>query len=215
MRTQKNKVFRRMGWRKLRYDFWVDAVSSILSGTGITLRAFFEVRARLDDSQRVSGAPVPGVGWMLTDCGFYVTAEMLAALVRFPLADVEAALEVLLDNHVFVRSDGGLWGTVGWSDRQDEDIFGNRRGLDPTSIYFIQSGLDGPIKIGISSDPVFRMTQMQTGMPHTLRLLAFYPGTRVDEQKLHKQLAKFRIRGEWFQPCEEVFAAIRSRNAPR
>lgn len=210
-----SKKFRVMGWRKLRYDFWVDAVSSILSGTGITLRALFEVRARLDDSQMVSGVPVPGVGWMLTDCGVYVTKEMLAAIVRFPLADVEAALDVLLKNEVFVRSDGGLWGTVGWADRQDEDPYGNQRGLAPTSVYFIQAGVDGPIKIGISADPVNRMAQMQTGMPQTLRLLAFYPGTREDERNLHKKMAAFRVRGEWFHPCDEVLAVIRSRNTRR
>ncbi len=211
MRGPKNKVFRTHVWRKVRYDFWIGDDACGMSAAELGLRVLFEVRAGVDEKQLIHGRRVLGVGWMLRDSGKPMSASKLSSMSRFPEAEVIKALNSLRDNELVVQSDQGAWGVPGWADRQDEDPFGNRRGLEPTSVYFIQSGVDGPIKIGVSADPVARMAQMQTGMPHTLRLLAFYPGTRDDEQNLHKRLATFRIRGEWFHPSEEVFAAVRAR----
>lgn len=210
-----NTVYRRASWRKIRYDFWIDDAAHGLSGVALAIRAMFEVRADVDDRQRVNGEPKPGIGWILLDTDRPMTTEMLSKIVKFPEDDVVTALSTLRDWHLVVQADSGAWGATGWAHRQGEDQFGNRRGLDRTFVYFVQAGEDGPIKIGVSNEPLSRMAEMQTCMPHTLRMLAFHPGTRAEEQSLHKRLAAFRIRGEWFHPCEEVLAALRLRNTSR
>ena len=71
-----------------------------------------------------------------------------------------------------------------------------------THLYFIQQGY-GAIKIGIADDPESRLATLQTGNAKPLRLLLAVPfdERRVAEQlerDLHASLAKYRIRGEWF-----------------
>lgn len=68
----------------------------------------------------------------------------------------------------------------------------------PTFIYFIQSGEDGPIKIGYSVDPDRRLPQLQTGNPRGLILRHIIPGDRSVEHQLHTRFEPARIRGEWF-----------------
>lgn len=68
-------------------------------------------------------------------------------------------------------------------------------------VYFIQAGIDGPIKIGFSkTDPSRRMGQLQAGCPWELRLLGFIPGTKFDEKLLQEKFSQFNIRREWFRP---------------
>lgn len=75
-------------------------------------------------------------------------------------------------------------------------------------VYFIQSGDDGPIKIGIADDPVTRLRHIQTGSPERLTLLGTLHGGQDREKVLHAYLAAFRHRGEWFKPCAEVLAVV-------
>lgn len=66
-------------------------------------------------------------------------------------------------------------------------------------VYFIQAGgNDGPIKIGIASDPDERLGNMQIGNHEELFMLAVVPGTVAMERDLHDRFAAGRIRGEWF-----------------
>src|SRR5205823_4980342 len=55
----------------------------------------------------------------------------------------------------------------------------------PTFVYFIQSGEHGPIKIGLSIDPIQRAPQLQTGNPDKLLLRHVIPGDAAIEKKLH------------------------------
>lgn len=75
-------------------------------------------------------------------------------------------------------------------------------------VYFIQSGNDGPVKIGVSDDPLARVKKLQTGSPAPLNLLAVIPGGIEKERELHAMFAKFRTDREWFQPAFEIFAFI-------
>ena len=74
-------------------------------------------------------------------------------------------------------------------------------------VYFIEC--DGYIKVGLAKDVVSRISLLQVGCPHTMRLLGFIPGTRETERDLHKRLAEFHHRGEWFTG-EGAFRAVRA-----
>lgn len=78
------------------------------------------------------------------------------------------------------------------------------------ALYFIQDVGSGAIKIGISSSPRARLSQLQASRPGTLRLLAAIPGDRTAERELHAEFAHLRIRGEWFRAAPELAARIDS-----
>lgn len=78
-------------------------------------------------------------------------------------------------------------------------------------IYFIQSGEDGPIKIGYSkNDPQERKSTFDTGNPDNLRLLGVMEGELLDEQKLQDRFDYARKKGEWFWPVRELVDFIDS-----
>ena len=79
-------------------------------------------------------------------------------------------------------------------------------------IYFVQMGdKRGPIKIGFTtSPPHLRMSYLQTGCPLKLRLLGSLPGTDAAERKLHRRFEKWWIRGEWFEPTDELMRLVKS-----
>ena len=72
-------------------------------------------------------------------------------------------------------------------------------------IYFIQSGTNGPIKIGQSDNPEERMAQLQIGCPYKLKLIWVYKGADITESELHAEFGHERIRGEWFRPSKKIF----------
>ena len=76
-------------------------------------------------------------------------------------------------------------------------------------VYFVQSGTDGPIKIGSSEDLASRLSTLQTGCAEPIRLLgAVRVSDPVVERRLHRHLSEHRLRGEWFAPHPDVFAAL-------
>lgn len=66
-------------------------------------------------------------------------------------------------------------------------------------LYFIRAE-NGLIKIGVSVDPENRLRQLQTGSSTRLELLDTIEteNSNLLESKLHKEFAKYRIHGEWF-----------------
>lgn len=66
-------------------------------------------------------------------------------------------------------------------------------------VYFIQQGLDGPIKIGLARNPDARRDQLQTGHAEHLYLRAVRRGEADLERWLHARFAEGRLRGEWFR----------------
>lgn len=77
---------------------------------------------------------------------------------------------------------------------------GSRGGV----VYFIQSGEDGPIKIGWSEDVIRRLAELQTANAHPLRVLGTVPGTLQDEATMHQRFAHLRMEAEWFQNDPEI-----------
>ena len=70
-------------------------------------------------------------------------------------------------------------------------------------VYFIQSGVDGPIKIGKANDVGRRMGDLQVGNPSELTILLEIPCKSPQhagnmEKQIHRRFRKNRIRGEWF-----------------
>lgn len=77
------------------------------------------------------------------------------------------------------------------------------------TVYFIQVGTDGPIKIGYTKVNVeHRVRAIQMGSPHILRWIGGFSGNRSDEKNAHRLLQNSSLRGEWFYPTKEVLAFV-------
>jgi len=83
-------------------------------------------------------------------------------------------------------------------------------------IYFLQQGVDGPIKIGTSRQAVLksRISTLQTASPYPLRLLGVIEGGRKAEDHLHERFAASRLNGEWFAPDIELLEFIKTHARP-
>jgi hypothetical protein len=68
------------------------------------------------------------------------------------------------------------------------------------TIYLIQNLRTKNIKVGYTDEESAknRLQQLQTGHCDELVILLTFPGDRRLEQKLHKKLFLYHIRGEWF-----------------
>jgi prophage antirepressor-like protein len=73
-----------------------------------------------------------------------------------------------------------------------------------TEAYFIRSCRTGLIKIGTSSNPRRRTRDLAAHYPDRLELLAV-GGVEV---RLHKDLTRHRVHGEWFKPHKKVLLAV-------
>jgi hypothetical protein len=84
----------------------------------------------------------------------------------------------------------------------------NYKSLHRAAVYFIQAGTSGPIKIGTAQDPQSRLVRLQTANPWPLYSVLLIWAPAGLERELHRLLAEHRIRGEWFRPHADVWAAI-------
>lgn len=89
---------------------------------------------------------------------------------------------------------------------------------DPNRVYLIGDPKTMKVKIGIASDPKRRLSQIQTGNPEKLVILAVFHGNARTERELHKRFAARRKSGEWFDftgmdPVQAVTAAGVTRDA--
>lgn len=84
-------------------------------------------------------------------------------------------------------------------------------------VYFIQSGSDGPIKIGRSNDVAGRLRLFQTGSSAPLTLLATIAteDAKKLEGDLHERFSANGIGGEWFRPCPELLELIAASDPPK
>ena len=68
-----------------------------------------------------------------------------------------------------------------------------------TNIYFIQSVIGGPVKIGKADFPKDRLATFQIGSPFELRIVKLLADVAASEEiKLHRRFAAYRLHGEWF-----------------
>lgn len=66
------------------------------------------------------------------------------------------------------------------------------------AVYFVQAGIDGPVKIGFAANVAARVKAIQSCCPIDLILLRETKGTRFVETWFHREFAPFRVRHEWF-----------------
>ncbi len=83
-------------------------------------------------------------------------------------------------------------------------------------IYFIQSGPQGPIKIGTCKDEHLRkrISTLQTGNPNGFGVLGVMDGGAELEGDLHKRFRAHRRAGEWFAPAPEILSFIDYHSRP-
>lgn len=71
-------------------------------------------------------------------------------------------------------------------------------------VYFIQQGVNGPIKIGTALNPIDRMINLQRGSGYKLVLLGVIKGGVAAEKILHKRFGHLNIHHEWFSPGDDL-----------
>jgi len=102
----------------------------------------------------------------------------------------------------------------GWSDT----VWRRGRFQRAGFVYVIEAGDRRIFKIGKSKKTTRRLDSMQVGCPDELRLHTELevPDMMSAERTIHRMLAEYRVRGEWFAPPEdELQAAIEAaRNLP-
>ena len=79
------------------------------------------------------------------------------------------------------------------------------------SWLYILSQIENAVKIGYSMhfEARARIAQLQTANPRTLVVIGVIPnGTREDEKRLHHELRRYRVRGEWFDYTERRVQAV-------
>lgn len=74
-------------------------------------------------------------------------------------------------------------------------------------VYFIGAA-SGPIKIGIATRPLARLSGLQTSHHEKLDLLATCEGDLELEKAYHRRFAAHRLSGEWFERTPELMAEI-------
>lgn len=74
--------------------------------------------------------------------------------------------------------------------------------------YIIRAGLTGPVKIGKADDVEARREALQTAHHETLHVLRVLDTPFDAEPILHEKFAGLRIRGEWFEFCEEMLTFV-------
>jgi len=76
--------------------------------------------------------------------------------------------------------------------------------------YIVQLGVNGPVKVGFTTNVHRRLHALQNAVPQELILRALLPDDhRMLERGLHEDMAEFRLRGEWFVPVDALWFALR------
>lgn len=87
----------------------------------------------------------------------------------------------------------------------------------PRYVYFVRpTGLPGPIKIGCSTKPARRLTELGVWSPWPLEVIAVAPGDLSTEKALHELFADDRWHHEWFHASPRLAAFVNDlkRNVP-
>ena len=85
------------------------------------------------------------------------------------------------------------------------DARAQRRKL-PGFVYLITDGT--AVKVGYSVKPQARVSELQTGNPRELRLLATKAGTEADEAAIHQQFMADNLLLEWFKPSAALYGVF-------
>ncbi len=75
-------------------------------------------------------------------------------------------------------------------------------------VYFVLSPSLKRIKVGVTRRPGIRIPELQVGSAEELLILGVFPAATDTERRLHKQLAPYRVRGEWFSDVPAIRTLI-------
>jgi hypothetical protein len=85
---------------------------------------------------------------------------------------------------------------------EDREIIDRVLGHDKL-VYLIQIG-PGPVKVGVARCPYRRLGDIQVACPYDVAILRITWGGADLEGYLHHRWREHRIRGEWFEPADEI-----------
>jgi hypothetical protein len=80
--------------------------------------------------------------------------------------------------------------------------------MSQTFIYAILNSTNNTVKVGYSKNPRKRLTELQVATADPLELLFTFLGAFELEQQIHQQLTEYRLSGEWFLNCPQVFSVL-------
>lgn len=82
------------------------------------------------------------------------------------------------------------------------------------TIYFIQAGDRGPVKIGHAKDVFRRLASIQTHNHKECILLRVRRGGVHEERHLHHRFMQYRVHSEWFSLKGDLAAYLKSLRKP-
>ena len=83
-------------------------------------------------------------------------------------------------------------------------------------VYFIRGKESGNIKIGFSTNPDKRKSNLQTAHYEELEFIGIMNGSLEDEAKIKAMFSEFNIRGEWYRPDREIMDFVeKNANKPK
>lgn len=78
----------------------------------------------------------------------------------------------------------------------------------PDHLYVMQAS-DGRIKIGRSSNPEKRRSDLEGASGLRVWVCAVFEGRGHEERRIHSECAEYRLLGEWFHNTPPAMAAIK------
>ncbi len=89
-----------------------------------------------------------------------------------------------------------------------QPVVNAQRELGESYVYLVACG--DFVKIGLAADPQKRLAMMQTGNPIELTIIKVWHTLtpQIDEECLHAQYEKYRVRGEWFKIPQKQLALL-------
>lgn len=78
-------------------------------------------------------------------------------------------------------------------------------------IYLAHAASVNLIKIGVATDPVVRVGDLDSISPVPIVLLGSWPGILADERALHARFAHLRCRSEWFYAAPDLLDFVREK----
>jgi hypothetical protein len=70
--------------------------------------------------------------------------------------------------------------------------------------YVVQADDGTLVKVGVSGNPRARVYQIAQSVPFPMRLVALVADGKQSERKMKEILSPWKVRGEWFQPRQEL-----------
>lgn len=192
--TNKTEQWKRIGWDG-RLLFWSLTVEADPIGcVAANPLAIADLAARLDIPEYIVGV---GIGKLLKEDMVRWNEDGASLHVVDYLDAQNAPISPQLQAH-----QKRIWDSFKYeSQLEDEEA--------PIGcIYALEQGDREAIKFGFSRSLHTRLNTIRTASSSPVKLLAHYPATHAEERRLHKQLQKFRLKGEWYDPAPEIMAIV-------